>query len=153
MEIKKNELDELLEAHLQKPEKVLVYKNGVKANIKDGVPTFRITWSWWAFFGTWMFFLYRKMYVEAAVFFGISLLSYFIPFLSLIVAIASGISAFFFYTKKFTKDLQTAGYEKKSLSEVEYSLQTLGGYNTWVFILYAVLILLNISIQIEILNN
>jgi hypothetical protein len=44
MEIKEEELNELLEAHLQKSEKVGVYAPRVKANIINGVPVFKATW-------------------------------------------------------------------------------------------------------------
>jgi len=151
MQVKEDELDELLEAHLKKTEKVSIYKPRVEANMMNGVPTFKTTWSWWAFFGTWIFFLYRKLYVEAAIFFGVFVLSYFVPFLALVGAIISGVSAFFFYTKKFNKDLEIAGYEQKPLSEVKQSLQMLGGYNTWVIAVAVILTILELFIIFTVL--
>jgi len=133
MKIKDEELNELLESHLQKQEKVSVFEPRVKANMVNGIPVFKATWSWWAFFGTWAFFLYRKMYLIAGIFFILTaIVNTVIPILALVVPIIAGISGFFLYTKKFNDDLQIAGYGEKSLDEVKQQLQNLGGYNQWV---------------------
>ncbi len=139
MQISSQDLDILLEAHLQKPEKVAIYKPRVMANMVNGVAVFKATWSWWAFFSTWAFFLYRKMYVEAGIIFLISIVSSFIPFMFFIIMIFSGMSAFYFYTKKFLKDLQIAEYGEKPLDEVCEKLKVLGGYNSWVIWLSVIL--------------
>ncbi len=129
MELKENEVDEILRAHLQKDEKVDIYKPRVLANIVNGVVNFRATWSWWAFFASWGFFLYRKMYLQAAIFFIASML---LQGLGLIVMIVSGVSAFYFYTKKLEKDLQIAGYGQREFPQVLDSLKSLGGFHSWV---------------------
>lgn len=132
MDLDNNHLDELLESHLQKEQKVSVYKPRVEANLVNGHPTFKATWSWWAFFGTWAFFLYRKMYLVAVLFFFATVLTAFIPFSTIIIMIISGMSAFYFYTKKLNSDLDIAGIEDKPLHEVKDNLSKLGGYNSWV---------------------
>ncbi|MBS9782347.1 MAG: DUF2628 domain-containing protein [Arcobacter sp.] len=132
MEFKENELDEILRAHLQKDEKVDIYKPRVLSNIVNGVVNFKATWSWWAFFGTWGFFLYRKMYLQAAVFLLLSILLQSFGAVGLILMVISGVSAFYFYTKKLEKDLQIAGYNQREFSQVLESLKNLGGYHSWV---------------------
>lgn len=132
MKIDSRDLDVLLEAHLQKPEKVAVYKPRVEANMVNGVAVFKATWSWWAFFATWAYFLYRKMYIEAGVLFILNVISSFIPGFFFIIMIFSGVSAFYFYTKKFLRDLQIAEYGSRPIDEVCEKLKVLGGYNSWV---------------------
>ena len=145
MNLNNNELNQLLEAHLQKDKKVDVYQPRVEANMMNGHPTFKATWSWWAFFGTWAFFLYRKMYLVAAIFFIATVITAFIPFSSIIIMIISGISAFYFYTKKLNNDLNIAGVSEKPFEEVKENISKLGGYNSWVvwiaIILYSIMLL------------
>lgn len=138
-------LKELLSAHLQKESKVEVYFPKVYANLVNGNPSFTATWSWWGFFGGWAFFLYRRMYLMAGVFFILSLLSTAIPLGGLLLAIITGVSAFYFYTIKFHDDLKTAGFGQRDINLVKEDLRKLGGYNAWVVLLaifvYALMIL------------
>ncbi len=136
MEFKENELDEILKAHLQKDDKVDIYKPRVLANIVNGFVNFKATWSWWAFFGTWGFFLYRKMYLPAVIIF---LLSFLGGWLALMLMTISGVSAFSLYTKKLEKDLQIAGYNQREFSQVLETLKNLGGYHSWVIWLVVIL--------------
>ena len=119
------------------------------ANLVNGNPTFNTTWSWWGFFGGWAFFLYRKMYLMAGIFFILSILSALIPFGGLILAIITGVSAFYFYTVKLHNDLTTAGYEHRDIELVKEDLRKLGGYNSWVvfvaIIFYTFMILFTIG--------
>lgn len=128
-------LRDLLSAHLQKENKVNIYYPRVDANMVNGQVSFNATWSWWAFFGGWAFFLYRKMYFVAAVFFILSLLSNAIPFGGFILGIVSGTTAFYFYTKKLSADLQTSGYGQRDEEDVKKDLAKLGGYHSWVTVL------------------
>ncbi len=133
MEIKTEDMDEILTAHLQKVNKIGVYQPRVIANSINGNVAFKATWSWWAFIASWAFFLYRKMYLPAILFFIATVFSFMIPiFGGLVVMITSGICAYFLYTKKLYKDLEIAGYGEKSLDEVKSNLYQLGGYNSWV---------------------
>jgi len=147
MKIKENELEELLEAHLQKADKVNIYAPRVKANMVNGVPVFKATWSWWAFLGGWAFFVYRKMYLVAVAFLVASIVGGVFPLLMVLVFIISGVSGFYFYTKKFSTDLAIAGYGEKPLNEVKESLKNLGGYNSWII---WVVVVLNILLVIAI---
>ncbi|MEA1914366.1 MAG: DUF2628 domain-containing protein [Campylobacterota bacterium] len=132
MHIDSNDIDQLIQAHVQKPEKVYVYKAGVQGNTVNDQLAFKATWSWWAFLGGWAFFLYRKMYLQAAIFFVLSLCTTIIPFGWIILSIASGMSAFYFYAQKFQKDLLIAQYGQKPIEDVNQTLQYLGGYHSWV---------------------
>lgn len=125
-------LKELLSAHLQKEDKVYVYLPRVEENLVNDKPKFNFTWSWWAFFMTWAFFLYRKMYLMAIIFFILNLALTAIPFGGLIISIISGASAFYFYTTKFYGDLQQCDYQNRSREEVSKDLAKLGGYHSWV---------------------
>lgn len=135
MQIEHTQLEALLDAHIQKPQKVFVYKPNVEANLVNSQVVFKPTWSWWAFFGGWAFFLYRKMYLMAAVFFLLGFVATLIPLGNLILAIVSGVSGFYFYTKKFYEDLQIAQYGQRPIEEVKQTLKYLGGYHTWVVVL------------------
>jgi len=142
-------LKELLSAHLQKENKVDIYYPRVDTNLINEKPTFNLTWSWWAFLGGWAFFLYRKMYLMAFVFFILSLLTTVIPFGGLILALITGATAFYFYTVKFYDDLQTAGHRHRDIALVKEDLRKLGGYNSWVvfiaIIFYSLMIFLTIG--------
>lgn len=129
------ELRDLLSVHLQKESKVNVYYPRVDSNLINDKPSFNATWSWWAFFGGWAFFLYRKMYLAAGIFFILSILSSAIPFGGLILGIISGTSAFYFYTVKFYNDLEKSGYKQREKEAVKKDLSKLGGYHSWVTIL------------------
>lgn len=139
MNIKEEDFEQILSAHLQKEQKVNIYKPRVEANLINGFVNFKATWSWWAFFGTWAFFLYRKMYLVSAIFFILTVAISSSGFGNLILMLASGVSGFYFYTKKLDNDLKIAGYEQRDFSEVLNSLKQLGGYHQWVIWLAVIL--------------
>ncbi len=143
-----NQIKELLKIHLQKDKKIDIYYPRVDSNLINGKPAFNLTWSWWGFFGGWAFFLYRKMYLLAAVFFILSILTTAIPFGGFILALITGASAFYFYTSKFYKDLEACGYGNRDVIEVKHDLEKLGGYNSWVvflaIIFYSLIIIFSI---------
>lgn len=134
MKLDQHDLESLLEVHLQKPEKVFVYKPNVKSNMVNDRVVFKPTWSWWAFFGGWLFFLYRKMYVTAAIFFLLGFVAAVIPFGNVLLMIATGITGFYFYTQKFYNDLEIAEYNERPIEDVKQTLQYLGGYHSWVVV-------------------
>lgn len=135
------DLKELLNAHLQKDSKTYVYLPRVESNLINDKPNFNLTWSWWAFFMTWAFFLYRKMYLTAFAFFVLSILSTTIQFGGLILSIVAGATAFYFYTTKFYSDLIKADYQNRNIEEVKTDLMKLGGYHSWVTFLAVIVYL------------
>ena len=63
--------------------------------------------------------------------------------------IISGMSAFYFYTKKLNSDLDIAGIKDKPLNEVKDNLSKLGGYNSWVVwvaVIFYTLVMLSVLI-------
>ncbi|OIQ52042.1 hypothetical protein BerOc1_00514 [Pseudodesulfovibrio hydrargyri] len=85
---------------------------------------FSATWHWPAFFVPAWWFLYRKMYLWAAIEFFLTLF----PQTWLIGAIAGGISGNWFYYRKMKEDF-------KAIAKVEdkrYALKHMGGVHAWV---------------------
>ncbi|MBF0985177.1 MAG: DUF2628 domain-containing protein, partial [Campylobacter sp.] len=65
-------LRQKLEIFLQTPNKVEIYARACEKFFAAGKQrelTYVSTWSWWAFFGTLFFFLYRREYKFAAMLF------------------------------------------------------------------------------------
>lgn len=132
----------MLEAFVNKPEKVLWYKQAFAKFNVNGIDSMQWVWSWWAFFGGWAFLLYRKQYIPALVLFLITIPASAVPFGGLIVAIlAGGFSTYFIYK----------GYKQKkaeienSISDPEKRIETmrkLGGYHQWVIWVYALFVAL-----------
>jgi len=135
----------MIEAFVNKPEKTLWYQNAFKKFNINGIDSMKWVWSWWAFFGTWAFLLYRKQYIPAIVLFVISILGTLIPFAHFIISIlAGGFSTYFVYK----------GYKKKKeeieavIDDPEKRVETMkevGGYNQWVVWVYVIFITLLFS--------
>ena len=126
----------MMEAYVNKPEVTSWYEMSFSRFNVNGVDNMQWVWSWWAFFGTWAFLLYRKQYLSALILFIISVLVSFIPFAGFLVAIlAGGYSTYFVYQ----------GYKDKkskieaSISDIDRRIETMkeiGGYNEWVIWVY-----------------
>ncbi|ADU65295.1 hypothetical protein Selin_0547 [Desulfurispirillum indicum S5] len=134
----KTELQELIGQHCQKPEKVPLFMGALEKMLVNGQLIFKPTWSWWAFFFSWAYFLYRKLYLWAAVFFLVNVITGMVG-LNLLVMVAAGISAKYLYLKKFTDDLQVAGFGSQTFVEVKSNMRQLGGYHNWVVVLILLL--------------
>lgn len=120
---------EKLELYLQTPDKVEIYKEALdKFTAKGEIsrPVFKPTWSWWAFFSTWAFFLYRKDLLLAFI----SFILVVTPGLNLFVMIFSGISGKYFVIKRFVNILSL---------DNSTILQDRGGVYKWVIWLCAIL--------------
>ena len=77
-------LRQKLEIFLQTPSKVEIYARACEKFFAAGKQrelNYVSTWSWWGFFGTLFFFLYRKEYKIAAAPFAVVVATCFIPFL------------------------------------------------------------------------
>ncbi|WP_162473647.1 DUF2628 domain-containing protein [Serratia microhaemolytica] len=139
-----DELQGLLEAHLQKPEKVQIFKDAyTKFNINNQFK-FAFSWSWWAFFGGAVYFLYRKMYSMALVIAAAQIATAFLVSsngLKFAFLVMCGLFAKYCYIAKFRKDLLLAKYGESSLSKVKETLAALGGYHTWAIWVYFALTL------------
>ena len=132
----------ILEAFIAKPEKTLWYEMSFSKFNINGVDAMKWNWSWWGFAGGFLFLLYRKQYLAAAVVFFASMTIGMIPFMGLVIAILVGGYGTFFVYK---------GYKKKLL-EVENNIEDeilrvktmaeVGGYHQWVVWLYAIFVTL-----------
>lgn len=71
----KAELQELIGHYCQKPEKTRLFMGAFEKMLINGQLVFKPTWSWWAFFFSWAYFLYRKLYLWAGVFFVANLIA------------------------------------------------------------------------------
>ncbi len=126
--------DRMLEAFIQKPEKVFWYKSAFSKFNINGIHKAAWVWSWWAFIGSFWYLLYRKAYMPALALFGINFIASLILSLlgSLIVSIlAGGYSVY--YVHKTYKERKTE--IEATISDTEKRIETMrliGGYNEWV---------------------
>ena len=119
-----------LEIYLQTPKKVELYARAAEKFFANNEELkFKLTWSWWAFFGQCWFFFFRKEYLVGAVLFvvgvAISLSSNFI---------AQGFSNLIFVTMifcaVFAKYKVIKNFEA-ALEKGDEALELLGGKNNW----------------------
>lgn len=132
-------LRQKLEIFLQTPSKVEIYARACEKFFAAGKQrelNYVSTWSWWAFFGTLFFFLYRKEYKIAAALFAFVVISCFIPFLDeydrsigMAVSVSSGTMAKYFVCYRFVALLDKQDDE---------ALRRGGGVNRWAIWLAAV---------------
>lgn len=125
-------LRQKLEIFLQTPNKVEIYARACEKFFAAGKQrelNYASTWSWWGFFGTLFFFLYRKEYKIAAALFAVVLISCFIPFLDeydrsigMAVSVSSGTMAKYFVCYRFVALLDKQDDE---------ALRKGGGVNRW----------------------
>lgn len=141
--------DKMLEAFIQNPKKFEYYKNAFAKYEKFGIERFAWNWSWWGFFGTVFFLLYRKTYLYAVAIWIILLLvgilnsfamsifdienatamSYLI---SLPINIVIGGSSIYFIFKKYKKSKLEIENKIQDESERIEAMYSLGGVNKWV---------------------
>ena len=126
----------LLEAYIQKPEKMSYYQRGLEKMQQAGIFGFRWHWSWWAFFFGWAFLLYRKAYIPALVAFIVTMFLNFIPFGFLVAMIGLGGVSSYFVLKRFN-DLKNS--VKGTEDEQVKAMYSFGGYHTWVIWVIAIL--------------
>jgi hypothetical protein len=122
---------EAIKAYIDKEESEEFYIDAFEDYTKNGIEEFKWHWSWWAFGGGVFFLLYRKLYVEALVFFLISMISSSVPIASMIIWVASGGVFPYFVYKRYKKGKKMV---EENISEPTKQLQALrefGGYNKW----------------------
>lgn len=126
----------LLEAYIQKPEKIAYYQKGLQKMQQAGIFGFKWHWSWWAFFFGWAFLLYRKAYLPALGAFILPIFLSLIPVIGLLIAmILVGGSSSYFILKRY-HDLKTTlqGSEEEAIQ----AMYSFGGFHTWVIWVAAV---------------
>lgn len=142
--------DNMIEAFVNKPtepETILWYQNAFKKFNVNGIDTFAWHWSWWAFFGGFLFLLYRKAYLPALGLFLLQMVlaAIPIPFVSIISLIlwvlTGGYSTYFVY-KSYSDIKKKIEAVASTEDERIHLMRQLGGYNNWVIWLYGFFFLL-----------
>lgn len=88
---------------------------------------FTPTWVWPAFLTGFWWFLYRKLYLAAAVLFVCGL----VPYVNIVTWIGAPIAAKYLYYKSFRKQYD-ALRARHPESDIRHQLQELGGTHPWV---------------------
>lgn len=93
----------------------------------DLAGNFKATWNWSAFFFTFWWLLYRKLYAYAALVFVLS----FVPYLNFAIMAASGAAGYFLYHRKARTDILQL---KKAFPGMDVTLRCaeLGGVHRFV---------------------
>lgn len=137
--------EEAIKAYINKPESEDFYIKAFEQYEVNGIERFKWVWSWWAFAGGIFFLLYRKLYIEALVFFILGIIASKVTFASIILWIASGGVFIYFVYKRYKKIVTTAiDHGIKGDMAIE-SLNELGGYNKWAL---NIAIILNVIVMI-----
>ncbi len=135
MENKYAQIDEydykMIEAYIDKPEVTDWYVNAFKNYNINGIDVMKWKWSWWAFFGSVFYLLYRKSYLAAGVLFLLTLVTGMIPFGGLIVWILTGGYAPYFVYKTYReKRLEVEATIQDEDKRLE-TMRLVGGTNDW----------------------
>ena len=121
----------MIEAYIDKPEVTQWYVNAFKRFSANGVDVMKWHWSWWAFFGSVFYLLYRKSYLAAGVLFILIIISGIVPLGSIILWILSGGYAPYFVYKAYKeKRLEVETMVEDDEKRIE-TMQMLGGANDW----------------------
>ena len=136
---------QMISAYIDKPESEEYYKNAFENFSSSGIEQFKWHWSWWAFGGGVFFLLYRKLYVEAAVFFLISMISSAVPVANIIIWIISGGVFPYFVYKRYKKGIEMVEANIINDDDKLSALREFGGYNKWALYLGAAMAIISIG--------
>lgn len=121
----------MIEAFVNKPEKTVWYQYAFSQYSVNGVEKMAWVWSWWAFFGSVFYLLYRKAYLSALVLFILSIVSSLIPFGGLIVWILTGgLAPYYVYKTYQSKKAEIEATVADEQKRIE-TMRAIGGYNDW----------------------
>ncbi|MEE9444094.1 MAG: DUF2628 domain-containing protein [Cocleimonas sp.] len=120
-----------IEAYINKDTSTNFYQRGFAKYSAAGVDQFAWHWSWWAMFGGVFYLLYRKLYMEALVFFVLFAVIGMIPFAGLAAWIASGGILPYLVYKRYKKVKAQVETNFSNLNEQHNALREVGGYNQW----------------------
>ena len=125
------EASKTIEAYINKEASTDFYQKGFAKYSAAGVDQFAWHWSWWAMFGGVFYLLYRKLYIEALVFFVLFAIIGMIPFAGLAAWIASGGILPYLVYKRYKKVKNQVETSFANEDEQLYALREVGGYNQW----------------------
>ncbi len=121
----------MIEAYIDKPEVTQWYVNAFKKYNINGVDVIKWNWSWWAFFGSFFYLLYRKAYLAAVVLFVLTLVIGIIPFGGLILwVLTGGYAPYFVYKNYKEKRAEAEAIIDDEQKRIE-TMRLVGGYNEW----------------------
>ena len=120
-----------IEAYINSEKSVDFYKEGFAKYSAAGIDQFAWHWSWWAMFGGVFYLLYRKLYLEALIYFVLFATVGMIPIAGLIMWVASGGILPYFVYKRYKKTLAQVEENLGNADEQMTALQTVGGVNQW----------------------
>ncbi len=125
------EESQAIEAYIGTPKTVDFYKEGFHKYSAAGVDQFAWHWSWWAMFGGVFYLLYRKLYIEALIYFLIFAFVGMIPLVGLILWVVSGGVLPYLVYKRYKKmKAQIENNIQEESAQLE-ALHTVGGVNKW----------------------
>jgi len=122
--------EEAVKAYINKRESQDYYLDAFETFAEDN-NSFKWKWSWWAFGGGAFFLLYRKLYMEAIVFFLITITASKIPIASLIIWVMSGGIFSYFVYKRYLKTYDEIGQNVSGRENQLEALRMRGGFNNW----------------------
>jgi hypothetical protein len=122
---------EMIKAYIDKEESENFYIDAFDDYTSSGIEQFKWHWSWWAFGGGIFFLLYRKLYIEALVFFFITMIAGAVPLASIIIWIISGGVFPYFVYKRYKKGLSMVEENIVNDDDKLSALREFGGYNQW----------------------
>ena len=121
----------IIEAYIDKPEVTDWYIDTFKKFNINGIDVMKWKWSWWAFFGSVFYLLYRKSYLAAGILFILTLATSFIPFGGLILwVLTGGYAPYFVYKTYKEKRLEVEAQIQDEDKRIE-TMRLVGGYNDW----------------------
>ncbi len=122
---------QMIEAYIDKEKSEDFYKEAFAKYSAAGVDQFAWHWSWWAMFGGVFYLLYRKLYLEALIYFVLFATVGMIPFAGLVMWIASGGILPYFVYKRYKKIKEQVEQNLSGDEEQLQALRTVGGVNPW----------------------
>lgn len=119
----------MLEAFVQKDEKVPYYQAALEKMTASGELRFQWHWSWWAFAATWAYLWYRRVYLPAAIVFVVSLV---VPVIGIVIMIIMGGVGPYFVVRRYyvlKREMEQKYYDPKERIE---EMRDKGGFHYWV---------------------
>lgn len=121
----------MIEAYIDKPEVTDWYVNAFSKFNVNGIDVMRWHWSWWAFFGSVFYLLYRKSYMAAGILFILTLVIGMIPFGGLILwVLTGGYAPYFVYKTYKDKRFEVEAQIQDEQKRIE-TMRLVGGSNEW----------------------
>ena len=120
-----------VEAYINKEQSNDFYQKGFAKYSAAGVDQFAWHWSWWAMFGGVFYLLYRKLYLEALIFFLLFAVIGMIPFAGLVAWIATGGVLPYLVYKRYKKVKAQVEMNFADEDDQLNALREVGGYNQW----------------------